>query len=237
MSDTIDKSTYNHEAFVSKFMQYCEWLEPAKKSGNLAEYRGRTEAIILWLEQQKKTAPADKNAWFDSAIAQITASMASMPKPAQIPDLPDAATLGAQNLDEIMRKEGEAAVDLVESWIPQFPSRFAGDITYCLAASKGLRVHGTIHEYHQMFANYFRCLGIATALKNEAGFYLAAQDLEKWGKQTGLNQGFDRAELERRISDILNGGEDSTPPPKSGGFGFFGVFRLSKKLKELTKKS
>lgn len=203
MDSTTNNSDFD-DVFLVKFVRYGEWVKAAQNAGNLQECRERTEAVIIWLEQQKNGAPVETCAKIDSMIAQLSSAVASLPNSRKIPPLPDVVTDEAQ-LVEAAKKSGAQAVHMIALQFAKIPPELAQAIKYCLAATQGIPAPGSPLECHQVFALACRNLGASLIKKDPADVSNAIRQLEDWSNFTALNSGFERAKLLRCIHNITSG--------------------------------
>jgi len=198
-----ENSTFDPAAFATRGIRLANWIDEAKQSGDLSDYRGRSDAVIAWFEQMKAKAPPEWVVKIDLMCAEFRQVVASLPKPERIPSLPDFSVLeNAQNDAEVMRTQGIEAAQAVESGLKQLPYGLATDIAYCLDAARGLAIPDHRVEQHHLFAIAFRGCLMAIRQNHPPDMILNLERMTDWGKSTSLKQGYHRDELLRRIKNI-----------------------------------
>jgi hypothetical protein len=190
------------EIFGKAVIQYGEWADAAKQNGDLAEHRARLEAIVVWIEQQKRIAPPENRRYLALRLADLRRGIARLPKPKQAVALPDLSRLQV-DVRAQLRQEGEKAVASVRSVIRDAPPEVAEHLAYCLAATKGITIPGEAPDYDHWFAFIFLGLGAALKTRDESLFTQQITGIKLWCKSALLNPGFTREELVRHVQHLI----------------------------------
>ena len=219
--ECIVSEPFDHETFFVELNRYGDWISAAYNAGELGECRRRTEAALLWLEQQRQLAPADMHRGIDAAAAQMKASVANMPRiegdhavigpPDQEPKR--SYTELAQGYAAELEEEFESKLDL-------FPPNIARDVAFCIASSSGLESQeNSPCTCDQTFAILLRSFMRAAHERDNSALATAAVRLRTWAGITSMHSGFSRDELVRRVESLTDVSELESPSPASDATG------------------
>ena len=215
----IVSEPFDHETFFAEVNRYGDWISAAYKAGELGQCRRRTEAALLWLEQQRQLAPADMHRGLDAAAAEMKASVANMPKVEG-----DQAVIGppapesVQSYVEVAQGIVAELEEELESKLDLFPPNIARDVAFCIAASSGLESQeSSPYTCDQTFAILLRSFMRAAHERDNSALATAAVRLRTWAAITSMHSGFSRDELVRRVESLTDVSELESPSPVPNG--------------------
>lgn len=194
------------------------WTDEAQQHGNLSECRGRVEAEIAWLRQQRAISSPSIINTIDSLISELIGYANKMPPCEFIPPLPDLSSIADPEYNNrLIRSEADQAVNAIESQLNVIPQDLAEHIMFCIAATKRIPVPDSPIEWHHMFAYGFRGFGRALISKNNDSILTAIKQFQDLGNVASLNAGYDRDEFKKHINAIISLAIPSLSSHQSGG--------------------
>ena len=237
-------SEFDLKACVEAVERYGNWIGEAQAAGDLAECRRRVELYIVWLEQQKQLAPASVHTGMESIIAELRSRVAGFPRSTggnpPVQGLPGRQA-GESSYSEIIRQRGEESCREFEANLQLLPAAFAQNITFCLAASRGIPEPQMQATWDQRLVYILKFFMRAIVTQDAVLFAEMSQHLLQWGQNTGLHPGFDRSEVLYKLDHAFDVFLEDGNPVQPSGPRFVGILSgivralmFCKKMKKMT---
>lgn len=222
MNAQSENVAFDAGKFNIDLMRYGMWIGDANEADDQAEGRRRTEAVLKWLERHQTAVPAESHRMVDSGIAIVKSKLSQMPPAKGMYNLPQLPTAeGIYSDFNVIRKQGMQSVKDIKSVLPICPRDLAGNVSYCFAASNGLRFQDQPVDWDHLFASFLRGYMHALHVNDPTSFEQSIDCLRRWAGMTPLNAGHSQEEVIRRVDEIIGFSSNSddgplvppTPPP------------------------